>query len=624
LVYSRGRALEDNNTPAWTLSGATPGLLFHTSLAQAASSMKPFLIVLAFLIVAAAGGVGWYLALTAAPPRRDDTAARLAAMREAAEKGHISRVRDLLGSGAHVNDRDEHGETALMWAASAGQRAVVVDLLAWGADPTLKDDQGRTAQARATAAGHAEVAQVLADPAAAIAKVDDAARRLAEARRSALARDYDNSILELVDAVDAGKVSLVAKLLERGPIVNDCDHEGRTPLMHAAARGDLAMLALLLTNGATVDNIDPKGRTALMQAAEQGRFGAVMLLSLGRVPADKRREVLQNLGLTADQYKNLPAVVSDINLQDQKGQTALMVAAKKGQADLIQFLLAHGADRNLRDGAGNTALLLASQAGKRDAAGLLAHYGTNFSDAALFQTNNLGQTPLMLAAAGGHGDLVPLLTDLGPLGPRWQRLGELTQAKDSAGKTALSYADASGDAATAKMLHAYAEANGRGDDGLTPLLQAAAKGDAPTVRLLLQRGADPEAKDKDGRTPLMLAAARGHVEVEQVLLKYFIGDATFSTKNPDHHRAYLGYVNLRDSQGRTALMQAAAAGQLATAELLMDHLDFFDGINALPDRGHRMRQLKLTDPGGKTAQQLAAQAGHEKVADYLLRQVEAQ
>ncbi len=156
------------------------------------------------------------------------------------------------------------------------------------------------------------------------------------------------------------------------------------------------------------------------------------------------------------------------------------------------------------------------------------------------------------------------------------------------------------------------------------MLRAAAQGDAPTARQLLQRGADPEVKDKDGRTPLMLAAARGHVEVEQVLLKYFIGDTAFSSKSAEHHRAYLAYVNQRDKQGRTALMQAAAAGQLPAAELLLDHLDFFDGINALPDKGQRMRQLKLTDGGGKTAQQLASQAGHEKMADYLMRQVEAQ
>ena len=42
-----------------------------------------------------------------------------------------------------------------------------------------------------------------------------------------------------------------------------------------------------------------------------------------------------------------------------------------------------------------------------------------------------------------------------------------------------------------------------GHSGWTPLWRAAGNGHEAIVKLLLEKGADPNPKDKDGRTPLM-------------------------------------------------------------------------------------------------------------------------
>jgi len=51
----------------------------------------------------------------------------------------------LLDAGAHVDDRDDRGRTALMIAAEAGRAEIVELLLKRGADPSLRDKAGHRA-----------------------------------------------------------------------------------------------------------------------------------------------------------------------------------------------------------------------------------------------------------------------------------------------------------------------------------------------------------------------------------------------------------------------------------------------------------------------------------------------
>ena len=54
--------------------------------------------------------------------------------------------------------------------------------------------------------------------------------------------------------------------------------------------------------------------------------------------------------------------------------------------------------------------------------------------------------------------------------------------------------------------------------GRTPLMWAAAYGQAPTVSLLLRHGADVNAHGQEDETALHLAAARGHHDVARILV----------------------------------------------------------------------------------------------------------
>jgi len=61
------------------------------------------------------------------------------------ESRAIKVVSYLLDAGAHIDDRDARGRTALMIAAEGGRAEIANLLLARGADPSLKDKAGKSA-----------------------------------------------------------------------------------------------------------------------------------------------------------------------------------------------------------------------------------------------------------------------------------------------------------------------------------------------------------------------------------------------------------------------------------------------------------------------------------------------
>jgi ankyrin repeat protein len=131
--------------------------------------------------------------------------------------------------------------------------------------------------------------------------------------------------------------------------------------------------------------------------------------------------------------------------------------------------------------------------------------------------------------------------------------GEDVNAAQGDGMTALHWAASNNDVDLAAML-IYAGGNLRAAtriNGYTPLLLAARAGHTPIIRLLLERGADPNQASIAGTTPLMLAAASGNADAVGVLV-----DAGAD-------------VNAREaSRGQTALMFAAAYNRVAAIELL--------------------------------------------------------
>jgi ankyrin repeat protein len=162
-------------------------------------------------------------------------------------------------------------------------------------------------------------------------------------------------------------------------------------------------------------------------------------------------------------------------------------------------------------------------------------------------------TPLILAALYAGPDCVELLL----------KKGADPNAANAAGATAL--VRAATDADKARLLVAAgAKVDARTALGNTPLILAARQhGNAATVRLLLERGADPRGRNAGGAGPIVAAAASGDVESARLLLDHGADPNDYPEPGAvpgDPFRP----------GGRTALMWAAYRNDLPMLRLLLE------------------------------------------------------
>ena len=145
-------------------------------------------------------------------------------------------------------------------------------------------------------------------------------------------------------------------------------------------------------------------------------------------------------------------------------------------------------------------------------------------------------------------------------------------------------AAAAGDAARIRQLLKDGAAVNAADPetGETALMKAAAKGHPEAAAVLMLRRANEQARDKQGKTPLMHAVEGGHAEMVKVLLDLqsiqWKEDVQFRVTRLDPELPEeTDFKSMRfdvaeeaqDADGETALMKAAARGDVEIVEALL-------------------------------------------------------
>lgn len=246
---------------------------------------------------------------------------------DAAERGCLELAETFVAAGASIQARDRFGNTALLIAARMGENALVEWLLGVGSDLHHRNLAGSTALLGAVTQNRRRTAKLLleagADPNAANTR----------------------GVTPLIAATFNGNGRLVDMLLRAGADPMSRDATGKGAMVYAAGKGFAGIVALLLDAGVAVDARYQNDLTALIWAAGHSN----------EVPES---EGLETVRLLIDRGARP-------DLVDNRGRTALMVAAERGHGEIVSYLLASGSDAARRDGTGLTAADLAADDGVR-------------------------------------------------------------------------------------------------------------------------------------------------------------------------------------------------------------------------------------------------------------------
>lgn len=382
-----------------------------------------------------------------------------------------------------------------------------------------------------------------------------------------------------------GLNEIVMMLLEAGQHIDAKNKQNWTALHMAAARGHAVTVQLLVDEGADIKAVtyEPgyvvSGSTALHWAARNGH--------------EKVLEILLENG-------------AEINLQTPGGETALHWAAQNGHVGAITLLLNKGANLEAESSFGYRPIEYTALSGKEAAVKFLIDRGANPS------CKN-GRSPLRFAAEGGCVEVVQLLIEKGfdvnesalwaAAGSRSQRRDEVVRLLLKKGvdvserfniweklidETALHHGARRGfDTTVHLLLENGAEVDARNGDGEASLHLAAKEGYEVVVRILVEQGADVTAKNQAGETALQLAARNGHEGIVRHLLD-FLGEEinseallatskVFKVATAGDERAMQvliengADITIEDQDGETALHVAAKEGHVALSRFLLEN-----------------------------------------------------
>ena len=318
------------------------------------------------------------------------------------------------------------------------------------------------------------------------------------------------------------------------------------PLHVAAYEGDVERTQLLLIEtGSDPDLKDPEERTPLHWTTIQDKSDTAEILISNAANIDEQNINKQVPLHEAVNYTSLDTVETlvysgaDVNIQDEIGNTPLHNAAfrvslldeeayKKQQKIHNILLFVGNADPNVQNNDGDTAVHGAAQNGYSE----MVAQNVESDPGVIHIKDKKGQFPIH-EASRKLNDLNQIRSELCPETANKSILAmsnhyaldmppilaSLIKHLQTSPFFIPAATDSRSDHAEVVqiLIDAGADPNARDDELWTPLHGAAESGDKEVAKVLLKAGSDPKAKNNKGLTPLDIARNRGHRDVVQML-----------------------------------------------------------------------------------------------------------
>ncbi|CAH8436575.1 unnamed protein product [Schistosoma curassoni] len=302
----------------------------------------------------------------------------------AVKRGDFVALKEMISSGASVNEVDKHSFTPLHWAANVNAIEILQYLLWKNADPSLVTKNGWTP---------VHIAAI---------------------------RGYEKCIQSLVD---------------RGVSVSVKDKHGQTPGHLASIHGNSGSLLTLLRAGADLETVDINGWTMLHAASFHGRLGCVQVLLRWDLRIEDTDKAGNNAAHLAAMEGHLPVLqylmsqvqtpLYILDIPNDHGETAEALAKRFLKNDVESYINKVKTEQTFHRGSEYSETLAfpahaAAYSGDLIQLRVLIESGTVKID----ERDEQGATPLHKAAGQGHLKIIQWLRENGADPKLRNELGE--------------------------------------------------------------------------------------------------------------------------------------------------------------------------------------------------------